>query len=191
MYLEDISITSLARMIDVFAPPAARDLASVEPDLVIFASASAATLRGNEGEESLIHRIEDIVHAPVISPMKAARTALKKQSISHISVMTPYVNEINQQIRAALEHDGFNVVRIEGFSLIRCQDMALLPEDQIFNLARLLVEETQPEGLFICGSNLPSLSQLNDLKAAISCPILTTNQVILEEIVQFGSKSAV
>jgi maleate isomerase len=186
MYLEDISIISLARMVDEFAPTAARDLASVEPDLVVFSSSSAAALRGNEVEESLIRRTEDIVHAPVISAMKAARLALKKQHISHLAVITPYVNEINQQIRACLEQDGFKIERIEGFSLTRCRDMALLPIDQIINLAHLLLESNHPEGLFICGSNLPVFSRLKALKQALSCPIITTNQAVLEEIALFG-----
>ena len=101
-------------------------------------------------------------------------------------MITPYTSDINQQIRASLEHDGFKVLRIEGFSLTRCRDMALLPADQIINLARLMVEGNQPEGFFICGTNLPSFGQLNKLQTVLSCPVITTNHVIMEEIARFG-----
>jgi maleate isomerase len=186
MYLEDSSILSLARMLDEFAPTAARDLASVEPDLVIFASNSAAALRGNEVEDSLIRRLENIVHAPVISPMKAVRQVIKSMRLTHLAVITPYVNGINQQIRASLENDGFIVTRIEGLSLTHCRDMAKVHPDQITHLARLIMKESVPEALFICGSNLAILNHWKTLQSSIPCPVLTTNRIILEEILNFG-----
>jgi len=188
MYLEDSSIVSLARMLDEFALTAARDLASIEPDLVIFSSASAAALRGNEIEDNLIRRLEDIVHAPVISPMKAARQMLKSMELEHLVVITAYGSAINQQIRAGLETDGFKVMRIEGLNLTNCRDMARVNTDQITRLARLLVKDNQPEAVFICGSNMPILSHLKTLQASMPCLVITTNNVILEEVVKFGCK---
>jgi maleate isomerase len=188
MYLEDSSIVSLARMIDEFSTEAARDLASIQPDLVVFSSNSAAALRGNEVEETLIHRLEDIVHAPVISPMKAARQMLKSMELSHLAVITPYVSAINQQIRAGLEADGFKVMRIEGLNLTNCRDIARVSTDQIHHLARLAIKDIQPEALFICGSNLSILNNLKSLQASMPCLVITTNNVILEEIVKFKCK---
>jgi maleate isomerase len=185
MYLEDISIHALARMLDEYTMTAARDLASIAPTVVIFGSASAATLRGNEAEDQLMARLEQVVRAPVISPMKAARQALKKLHASHIAVITPYVNEINQQIRAGLELDEFKVQRIEGFSLTRCGDSAQMQSDQLVNLAKLVVASTQPDALFICGTNIPAMNALKDLQEAVDCPIVTSNQAILEELVKF------
>ncbi len=182
MYLEDISLHALARLIDEFCLPAARDLACIEPDVVLFASSSAAVLRGNEYEEQLKNRLEKVVHTRVVMPMQAARKMLKKQHFTRLAVITPYVGEINQQIRAALEHDDFKVLRIEGFSLTRCIDSGRLPIDQVNNVAKLIVKSSPPDALFICGSNLPVLSHLKELQAAVNCPVICNNQAILEEM---------
>jgi maleate isomerase len=186
MYLEDISIHALARMVDQFALPAARDLASITPDVVVFGSASAAALRGNEYENQLITRIEQTVHTPVISPMKAARQELKNLHASRIAVITPYINEINQQIRVGLEQDDFKVLRIEGFSLTRCSDSAHLQVDQLVNLARLISISVQPDALFICGTNLPAMAALESLQEVLNYPVVTTNQAIIAEVVKLA-----
>lgn len=188
MYLEDISVFALARMIDEFAMTAARDLASIQPDVVVFGSTSATALRGNEYEDQLIRKIEDVVHAPVISAMKAARQALKSLHVSRIAVLTPYVNELNQQIRASLEHDELKVIRIEGFNLTRCSDMARMPVDQLINLARLMVEGSQPDALFICSTNLPVMTHLKEIQDVVPCPVVANNQAIIEEVIKIGNK---
>ena len=188
MFLEDSSILSLARMLDEFANIAARDLASMEPDLVVFSSMSAAALRGNEAEDALIRNLESILHVPVISPMKATRQMLKSMELDHLVVITPYVNGINQQIKACFENDGFRVMRIEGFNLTRCRDMAELSPEHIMQIARMIAKDTQPEALVICGSNVPLLNQLKSKQASMPCLVVTTNKVILEEIVRIGYK---
>jgi maleate isomerase len=188
MYLEDISLKALARMLDDYAPMAARDLASIEPDLVVFGSSIASILHGNNGEEVIIRRIEEIVHAPVFTVMKAARQMLKKNKVTQIAVLTPYSNELNQQIRASLEQDDFKILRIEGFNLARYGDIARQPINEIIRLSKWILDGISPEALFICGSNLPALSNIQTIKAEIPYPIFCTNQAIFENILDFQIK---
>jgi maleate cis-trans isomerase len=149
-------------------------------------SNSAAALRGNEAEDNLIHHLEDIIHAPVISPMKAVRKALKSLQLENVVIITPYINGVFQQIKASFENDGFHVVRVEGLNLTNCRDMAKLTSDQIARLTRTVMKDLQPEALLICGCNFPVYNQLKNLQASSPCLVLSTNQIILEEILGFG-----
>ena len=45
------------RMLDEYTLPAARDLATIRPDVVVFSCTSAGPLRGNAYEESLCARV--------------------------------------------------------------------------------------------------------------------------------------
>ena len=118
MFLEDVTAETEARMLDEFTLPAARDLATISPDIVIFGCTSASALRGNEYEEKLIAEIEQVSGAPAISVSKSVRETLKNLHARQLVVITPYLDELNERIRASLEQDHFEVLNIEGLQIL-------------------------------------------------------------------------
>jgi len=65
MYLEETTPEAEGRMLDEHVLPAARDLATARPDLIVFGCTSAGALRGNQYDADLCRRISEIGRAHV------------------------------------------------------------------------------------------------------------------------------
>ena len=117
MYMEDTTPAGENRMLDEFALPAARDLGTARPDVVVFGCTSAGALRGNDYDTELCQRISELTHAPVVSTIGAVRTAIEASGAASIGVITPYVDELNEKIKASIEDDGIDVAGITGLGI--------------------------------------------------------------------------
>jgi maleate cis-trans isomerase len=73
MYMEDTTPAGENRMLDEFALPAARDLGTARPDVVVFGCTSAGALRGNDYDAQLCQQISELTGAPVVSTNGAGR----------------------------------------------------------------------------------------------------------------------
>ena len=66
------------RMLDAHVLPAAADLATIRPDVVVFSCTSAGALRGRDYEARLCEEIAQAANAPVVSTMRAVRDELAR-----------------------------------------------------------------------------------------------------------------
>ena len=115
--MEDTTPAGENRMLDEFALPAARDLGTARPDVVVFGCTSAGALRGNDYDTELCQRISELTGAPVVSTIGAVRTAIEASGAASIGVITPYVDELNEKIKASIEDDGIDVAGITGLGI--------------------------------------------------------------------------
>lgn len=184
MFLEDVTAKTEARMLDEFTMPAARDLATVKPDVVVFGCTSAGALRGNQYEEDLIREISKVSGAPAVSVNKSVRETLRKANAIKLVVVTPYLDELNARIRASLEGDGFDVLHIEGLGIRENTGIASVPGADIVALAKRAVQNRQPDALFVSCTNFPAVSMLPELRSLFSFPVFSSNQAVLERTLE-------
>ncbi len=180
MYLESTDAAGEAKMIDERALPAARDLATARPDVVVFGCTSASALRGNAYEEQLIRRIQDQTGAPTVSTMRAVREVLHARGMVRLVVATPYVDDLNGSIKASLESDGFEVLCIRGLQIRDGFELACVPRDQILTFVRETVGALTPDGLFVSCTDFPVMSLLPELRQMFSFPVACSNEAVLE-----------
>jgi maleate isomerase len=180
MFLEDVTAETEARMLDEFTLPAARDLATVRPDVVVFGCTSAGALRGNTYEEELIREVGRVSGAPAVSVNKSVRETLRKANASRLVVVTPYLDELNVRIRASLEGDGFEVLHIEGLGIRENTAIAQVPQGKIVALAQRALAGLQPDALFVSCTNFPAISALPVLRGMFPFPVISSNQAVLE-----------
>src|SRR5262245_48285817 len=95
-----------ARMLDAHVMPAAADLATIRPDVVVFSCTSAGALRGGHYEAQLCRQIAATAEAPVVSTLEAVRQELARLAVRAVAVVTPYSNALTGAVRASLEADG-------------------------------------------------------------------------------------
>ena len=117
MFMEDTTPAGENKMLDEFALPAARDLGTARPDVVVFGCTSAGALRGNDYDAQLCERISELTGAPVVSTIRSVREAIEESGAASIGVITPYVDELNERIRASIEADGIQVSGITGLGI--------------------------------------------------------------------------
>lgn len=183
MYLPDTTVEGEERMLDEYTLPAARDIATTRPHVVVFGCTSAGALRGNAYEAELIQKIASITAAPVVSVMKSVRDALRDLSARRLVVITPYVEAVDARVRTSLEADGFEVMRIKGLGIWDSFQLGLVPGETIVQLALETVRELTPDALFVSCTNFPAVRVLPELRSLFPFPVIASNQVTIERAI--------
>ena len=183
MFMEDTTPAGENRMLDEFALPAARDLGTARPDVVVFGCTSAGALRGNDYDAQLCQRISELAGAPVVSTFGAVRAAIQASGAASIGVITPYVDELNEKIRASIEADGAHVATIAGLGITDNFEIAEVGHDQIVAFAERALGRLAARasiGLaFASCTNFGAMAARPAIAARLGLPVVTSNQAVL------------
>mgnify|MGYP001770932308 FL=1 len=180
MYLEETTPEAEAEMLDQYALPAARDVATVRPHVVVFGCTSAGALRGNAYDAYICGEIAKVVRCPVVSTIASVREAIRRSGARQVGVITPYVAELNERIRASLEEDGVKVVGIFGMGIRENFAIAEVQPEDIVNFARRHLSDIGMDLLFVSCTNLRAFEAIPALEKAFSVPVVTSNQAVLK-----------
>jgi maleate isomerase len=187
MFMEDTTAAGENRMLDEFALPAARDLGTARPDVVVFGCTSAGALRGNDYDAQLCDRISKLTGAPTVSTIASVRAAVAAANATSVGVITPYVDELNEKIRASLEADGTRVATIAGLHITKNFEIAEVSEDEIVAFAvRALGDLVAAGGIdlaFASCTNFGAMAARRAISGRLGVPVITSNQAVLEAAV--------
>ena len=183
MFMEDTTPAGESRMLDEFALPAARDLGTARPDVVVFGCTSAGALRGNDYDTELCERISELTGAPVVSTIGAVRAAIEASGAASIGVITPYVDELNEKIKASIEADGTEVAAIAGLGITDNFEIAEVEPDEIAAFAvRALGHLAAEDGIdlvFASCTNFAAMAARAAIAQRLGLPVITSNQAVL------------
>jgi maleate isomerase len=183
MYMEDTTPAGENRMLDEFALPAARDLGTARPDVVVFGCTSAGALRGNDYDAQLCQQISELTHAPVVSTIGAVRAAIEVSGAASIGVITPYVDELNEKIKDSIEADGIQVAGITGLGITDNFQIAEVTPEQIADFAVEALGPLAVEGVidlvFASCTNLAAMTARPAIAERLGVPVVTSNQAVL------------
>ena len=180
MYLEAATVLGEEVMLDEYTIPAARVLATVSPDLVVFGCTSAGALRGADNDAELCRRITEVTGVPTVSVIKSVRDALKAHGGGRVAILTPYLDELNQPIKASIEADGFEVTAIHGMGIGHNLDIGRVGPREIVDFARrTLGSSLDADTLFVSCTNFQAISALPMLEELYGVPVVTSNRAAL------------
>ncbi len=183
MFLEDTTPAGENRMLDEFALPAARDLGTARPDVVVFGCTSAGALRGNDYDAQLCQRISELTGAPAVSTIGAVRAAIGASGATSIGVITPYVDELNEKIRASIEADGTRVAAICGLGITDNFEIAEVGRDEIVAFAVRALGQLAAEAriglVFASCTNFGAMAARTAIAEGLGLPVVTSNQAVL------------
>ncbi len=168
------------RMLDEYTMPAARDLATVRPDVVVFSCTSAGALRGAAYEQTLCAAIAKATAAPAVSTLTAVRDALHRLTVRSVAVLTPYPGDLTGRIVASLEAAGLEVPVAAGMDLTDSLAIAAVTPEQIHDLAVARVRGTPAEALFIACCTFRAFDARDAIERTLGIPVVTSNQAALE-----------
>lgn len=181
MYLDEVTPEDEAVMLDEHLPAALRDLATVRPDVVVFACTSAGALRGNAFEARLVRRIGSVTGARVVVSVAAAvRAAIVRAGGGRVGVATPYSEAINDKIRASLEEDGVGIARIHGMGIVSNASIGAVEPASIVDFAFERFADGEIDLLFVSCTNFRAFEARDELSAELGVPVITSNQVAFE-----------
>ncbi len=193
MYLEKTTVASEERMLDEFTLPAANDLSTVHPHVVVFGCSSAGALRGREYDREMCSKISAVTRTPVVSVIEAVNEALAATEAKKILVFTPYVDELNQRIKCSIEEIGVEVLGIFGlgiFGLGISENFAIaqVGVSKIIQFTRKKIQGLNPDCLCFSCTNFRAMEAIPRLKAAFRLPVVTSNQAALDKALRLLQK---
>jgi len=178
MYMQATTVAGEERMLQEELAPAARRVASVRPELVIFGCTSAAALRGLEGDAALARRVETIVDCPCVTVVQAAFQELRRLKVRRLLLVTPYVAEINDRLRSTFQEAGLPVTGVVGMGLDYDLDIGAVSPQEV---CRFVVDATQsadpaPESVFVSCTTFRAFEVVGDLERELGIPVVTSNR---------------
>lgn len=180
MFLEDTTAEGENRMLDEFTLPAARDLGTARVDVVVFGCTSAGALRGNDYDAELCRRIEEITSAPTVSTIASVRSAIRGAGAAKVGVVTPYVDELNERIKASVEADGVEVVKIAGLGMSENYAIARVSPERIEEFAVEQLGGLDVDLVFVSCTNFAGFAARDAIAKRMDLPVVTSNQAVLD-----------
>jgi maleate isomerase len=183
MYMQDTTAAGENRMLDEFALPAARDIGTARPDVVVFGCTSAGALRGNDYDAELCARISELTGAPTVSTIRSVRAAIEESGATTVGVITPYVDELNEKIKASLEADGAKVAAIGGLGITENFKIAEVRGAEIVEFAAHTLGALAASGsiglAFASCTNFGAMAVRGAIAGRLGVPVITSNQAVL------------
>ncbi len=182
MFLPDpVTPEAELRMLDETAEPAARDLGTLQPDLVVFGCTSAGALRGAEADRELRARLSELAGAPVIGIVDSIARALRARGLAKVSVFTPYRDDLNEVIAKGLREDGFEVLALTGLGNANNLDNGRVEPSEIVREASDAVAPGS-EALIVPCTNFRALEARRELADRTGTEVITACSAVIESV---------
>jgi len=183
MYLEETTPEGESVMLDVHTMPAARDVGTANPHVTVFGCTSAGALRGNDFDAYLCERIGEVTRSVPVSVIASVRAAIARRGVRRIGIVTPYVDSLNEKIRASVEEDGVEVAGIFGLQITENFAIASVTPQEIVAFAERSLGPLGVELVFASCTNFRAMEAIPALEPALGVPVVTSNQAALEAAV--------
>ena len=151
-------------------------------DIVAYGCTAAGFISGPAGDARLQEDLAAVTGKTVVTIARSMVLALQEAGARDIALVTPYLDAVNDQLKAFLADGG---IRVRCFNSFYARDVDELGRIEAPAVARL-ARETMDEGcdaLFIACSQLPTRDILGDLEREFGRPALSSIQVTAQRMV--------
>ncbi len=114
---------------------------------------------------------------PVTTPITAALKAFEMFKVHKISMLTPYIDNVNQPMLHFLAENGITVLNLAAFGLENDIDMCRVSPDAIRRAAVASCDD-EADALFISCTALRGVEVAEALEADLVCPVFSSNQCL-------------
>jgi len=186
MYMESTTVAGEEKMLQEELAPAARRVASVHPELVIFGCTSAAALRGLDGDAAIARSVETIAGCPCVTVVQAALQEIRRLGIQRLLLVTPYIAELNERLQKTFQEAGLPVTGVVGMGLDDDLDIGAVPPEEIQGF---VVDATRsatpaPECVFVSCTTFRAFEVAEDLERELGIPVVTSNRGAFQAILR-------
>jgi len=145
-------------------------------DSVAFACTSGAMVLGDDFVAAEVHKHRPGV--PVTSPMRAGITALKTMGLQRVALLTPYMQAINDRMRAHIEGQGVEVPAMGSFNNPDDLVASSISPATLLRAATELGRSPEVDGVFISCSSFRAAGIIERLEAATGKPATSSNHAM-------------
>jgi len=161
----------------------ARRFAEPDVDVVAYGCTAAGFISGPAGDAELAADLHRITGKPVVTIARAMVLALQQANAKHIALVTPYLEPVNEQLKAFLADGGIGVRRFASFYAADVDALGRIESDAVSELARATMRD-DCDALFIACAQLPTYDIVDALRRDLERPVLSSIQVTVEQVLR-------
>ena len=150
-------------------------------DCVVYGCTSGTIISGYDNIKKMINVAKP--DASVASPSTAALNALKKKNIRKISIVTPYIKSVNDNVVDFFKNNNFEITSNTYFDIESDVDIGKVDQDQLFEILSNL-DHKNAEALFVSCTSLPVLNIIEKLEKKLGMIVLSSNQALIWETLE-------
>jgi maleate isomerase len=159
------------------AVPAARLLADVGPDLILFHCTAATVIGGRGYGEAIARRISAETGRPALVTSIAVVEALRALDARRVTLVTPYDRETTEAEADFVRAYGFEVAAQVALELEPAQFPAHTPDDWRATVAEAVDDDA--DAIFLSCTNIRAIEAIAAIERATGRPVVTSNQASL------------
>ena len=158
-------------------------------DCIVYGCTSGTIVSGYDNIKKKINIAKP--DALVTAPSTAALNALKKKNINKISIVTPYIKSVNDDVVNFFKNNNFEVTSNTYFDIQSDIDIGRVDQDQLFKILSN-IDHKDAEALFVSCTSLPVLNIIERLEKKLNITVLSSNQALIwDSLESIGKNKAV
>lgn len=167
------NVESLKGMENDLADAARVLLPEVRVDVMAFSCTAGSAVIGEERVAELMR----VSHpdARCTNPVTAVKAAFEALGVKRVSVLTPYIDEINREIVAFLDGAGVEIVDFGAFGVIKETEIATISPERV-RKAALDLDRAEADAIFISCTGLRAVPVVQAIEDAAGIPVISSNQ---------------
>ncbi len=182
MHLVETTRDAEIEMIERHAPVTAKDLGTINPDLLVFGCTSAGSLFGPKYDKEVCEKLSGIAGAPTLGVLTAIAEELDKTGGQRLAVITPYIDDLTKSVAQAAASTTRQVVFASGMGISNNLKLADPSPTDILDFALKQLAGISFDVLLVSCTNFRALETKPSLEAAFQVPVVTSNSAILSAI---------
>jgi len=150
-------------------------------DCVVYGCTSGTIVSGYDNIKKKINMAKP--DALVTAPSTAVLNALKKKNINKISIVTPYIKNVNDDVVNFFKNNNFEITSNTYFDIESDVDIGKVDQDQLFEILSN-IDHKNAEALFVSCTSLPVLNIIEKLEKKLNITVLSSNQALIWETLE-------
>ena len=138
-------------------------------DCVVYGCTSGTIVSGYDNIKKKINTAKP--DALVTAPSTAAINALKRKNINKISIVTPYIKSVNDDVVNFFKKNNFEITSNTYFDIESDVDIGKVDQEQLFEILSNL-DHKNAEALFVSCTSLPVLNIIEKLEKKLNLSLI-------------------
>ena len=181
-----VTADNLKKMTNNITSVAENILPGQKVDCVVYGCTSGTIISGYDNIKKKINMAKP--DALVTAPSTAALNALKKKNINKISIVTPYIKSVNNDVVKFFKNNNFDVTSNTYFDIKSDVDIGRVDQNQLFEILSN-IDHKNAEALFVSCTSLPVLDIIEKLEKKLNMTVLSSNQALIWETLESINKN--
>ena len=145
-------------------------------DCVVYGCTSGTIAAGHDSIERKVKAAKPM--AEVSTPSTAAIQAIKKLNINKVSIFTPYIKKLNDDVLDYFKSEGFEVTSNSYFDIQDDYDIGKVDQDYLYEVLSK-IDLKGADALFVSCTALPVLEIIDKLEKKLNTIVLSSNQALI------------